>query len=128
MNQANTTPDSLRDIQIPMAFSSLQSAVAEYIEDLNARFNAGFAIHHTQTTFAVHELEKANALVSVSLKGANEIQYSQFIKRDNALQSGVIYVCVSKDGPPSLMFPDFPRPNVQVSYRDASKRLLDSSF
>lgn len=117
-----------RDTQIPIAFSSLQSAVAEYVEDLNARFNAGFAIRHTQTTFEVHELEKADALVSVSLTAENDIQYSRFIKHDNALQSGVIYVRVCKDGPPTLMFPDFPRSNVQVSYRDASKRLLDSSF
>ena len=50
------------------------------------------------------------------------------IKRDNVLQSGVIYARVPKDGPPSLMFPDLPRLNDQVSYRDASKRLLDSSF
>jgi len=128
MDQTTTTPDSLRNIQIPMAFSSLQSAVAEYVEDLNARFNTGFAIRHTQTTFEVHELEKADALVSVSLTGENEIQYSRFIKRDNALQSGVIYVRVCNDGPPTLMFPDFPRPNVQVSYQDASKRLIDSSF
>lgn len=88
MNQPTTTPDSLRDIQIPIAFSSLQSAVTEYVEDLNARFNAGFAIRCTQTTFEVHELEKGDALVSVSLTGENDIQYSRFIKRDKCAAVG----------------------------------------
>jgi len=40
----------------------------------------------------------------------------------------VIYVRASQDGTPTILFSDFPRPNVQVSYQEASKRLLNSSF
>jgi hypothetical protein len=128
MDQSTNKIDPLREVQTPIAFRRLQGAMTEYIEDLNRRFNAGLAVRQTQTTFEVHELEKADALVSVSLTGKNDIQYSQFSKRDHELQSGMIYVRVCQDGPPILMFPDFPHPNVPVSYQDASKRLLDSSF
>ncbi len=122
------TLDPLRDVQAPIAFSSLQGAMTEYVEDLNRRFNAGLAVRRTQTTFEVHEPEKADSLVSLRLTDKNDIQYNQFIKRNNELQLGTIYVRVRQDGPPTLMFPDFPHPNVQLSYQDASKRLLDSSF
>jgi hypothetical protein len=39
----------------------------------------------------------------------------------------VIYVRASQHGGPTLLFSDFPRPNVEVSYQEASKRLLNSS-
>jgi hypothetical protein len=120
--------DLLRDVQIPVAFSRLQDAVTERVEDMNRRFNTGLTLRHTHTTFEVHELEKAEALVTVSLTDKNDIQYIQFVKRDNQQQSGLIYVRVCQDGPPILMFPDLPHPNVEVSYQEASKRLLDSSF
>ena len=128
MDPSTKTFDPLRGVQAPIAFSSLQGAMTEYVEDLNRRFNAGLAVRKTQTTFEVHELEKADALVSLRLTDNNDIQYNQFIKRNNELQLGTIYIGVRHDGPPTLMFPDFPHPNVPLSYRDASKRLLDSSF
>lgn len=128
MNQITKTAHALCDTQIPMAFSFLQSAMAEHIEDLNIRFNAGFTIRKTQTTFEVHELKRAEAVVSVTLTGKDDIQYRQFLRRDNVLLSFMIYVRVSPHGPPTLMFPDLRHPNVQVSYQDASKRLLDFSW
>lgn len=128
MNQITKAPHALRDTQIPMAFSFLQSAMAEHIEDLNIRFNAGLTIRKMQTTFEVHELKRAEAVVSVTLTGKDGIQYRQFLRRDNALLSGMIYVRASLHGSPVLMFADFPHANVQVSYQDASKRLLDFSW
>ena len=127
MNLTSNTSDSPRDVQIFEAFSSLQNAMTDYVEDLNRRLNAGLAVRRTQTTFEVHELEKAYALVSVSLRDKN-IQYTSVIKRSSQVQSGTIDVRVGHDHSPALTFQDFPHPSVQVSYRDASKRLLDSSF
>ena len=128
MNECTNTLDLLGDVQIPVAFSRLQDAVTEHVEDLNRRFNAGLTVRQTQTTLEVHELEKAEALATISLTDKNEIQYTQFVKRDNQQQSGLIYVRVCHNGLPILMFPDLPHGNVQVSYQEASKRLLDSSF
>ncbi len=48
--------------------------------------------------------------------------------RENQQQSGLIYVRVCQDRASILMFPDLPHPNVEVSYQEASKLLLDSSF
>jgi hypothetical protein len=127
MDQSAKTLD-VSDVQAPSAFSHLQGAITERVEDLNRRFDAGLGVRRTQTTFEVHHLEKAGALVSLRLTDKNDIHYNQFIKRDNEQQSGTIYVRVRQDGSPALMFPDFPHPNVQLSYQDASKRLLDSSF
>jgi hypothetical protein len=50
------------------------------------------------------------------------------VKRHNEMQSGVIYIRISPDGIPTILFSDFPRPNIQVSYQDASKRLLNAAF
>lgn len=127
MDLTSNKSDSLGDVQIPAAFSSLQDAMTDYVEDLNRRLNAGLAIRRTQTTFEVHEVEKADALVRVSLTDAN-IQYRNLVKRDNEMRSGTIDVRVGHDRSPALMFQDFPHPSVQVSYRDASKRLINSSF
>ena len=127
MDLTSNKSDLLRDTQISAAFSSLQDAMTDYVEDLNRRLNAGLAVRRTQTTFEVHELEKADAVVSVSLTDKN-IQYSNIVKRNGQVQSGTIDVRVGLDRSPALMFQDFPHPAVQVSYRDASKRLIDSSF
>jgi len=40
------------------------------------------------------------------------------------MQSGVIYVRASQDGIPTILFSNFPSPNVEVSYQEASNRLL----
>ena len=75
----------------------------------------------------MHELEKVDALLHVSLTGENNIRYTQLVKRHNEMQSGTIYVRACNDGTPTILFTDFPRPNVQVSYQEASKRLLNHS-
>jgi uncharacterized FlgJ-related protein len=128
MDLTSNTPDTVRDAQISAAFSSLQDAMTDYVEDLNRRLDAGLAVRRSQTTFEVHELEKADALVSVSLTDKNHIQYSNIVKRNSEVRSGTIDIRLCPDLSPALMFPDFPHPSVQVSYRDASKRLIDSSF
>jgi hypothetical protein len=127
MDLTSNTSDLLPDVQVSAAFNSLHDAMTDYIEDLNRRLNAGLAVRRTETTFEVHEFEKADALVSVSLSEKN-IQYSNIIKRNSQVQSGTIDVRVGHDRSPALMFQDFPHPSLQVSYRDASKRLIDSSF
>jgi hypothetical protein len=128
MDLTSKIPDSRRDGQTSAAFSSLQDAMTDYVEDLNRRLDAGLAVRRSQTTFEVHELEKADALVSVSLTDKDHIQYSSIVKRNSEVRSGTIDVRVCPDLSPALMFPDFPHPSVQVSYREASKRLIDSSF
>jgi hypothetical protein len=128
MDEIKANVIQLRKIQAPVALRSLQAALAEHVDDVNRRLQAGLAIRQTQTAFEVHELEKMDALLRISLTGENNIHYTQFVKRQNEMQSGVIYVRVSQDGSPTILFSDFPLPNVQVSYQDASKRLLNSSF
>ncbi len=118
----------LRKIQAPLALRSLQNAIAEHVADVNRRLQAGLAVRQTQASFEVHELEKAGAVLRVSLTGENNIHYTQLIKRHNEMQSGVIYVRASQDGIPTILFSDFPSPNVEVSYQEASNRLLNSSF
>jgi hypothetical protein len=90
--------------------------------------HVGLAVRQTQTAFEVHELEKVDVLLRLSLTGENNIHYTQLVKRYREKQSGVIYIRASQDGTPTIFFSDFPRPNVQVSYQEASKRLLNSSF
>ncbi|HEY6969984.1 MAG TPA: hypothetical protein VJA94_12310 [Candidatus Angelobacter sp.] len=128
MEQSSDQLDPLPTIQAPVAFDRLQRALAEHIEDLNRRFSTGMVIVRTSTTFEVHELNQTKAMVYLCLTGKNDIQFSRFIKRDREMESGTIYVRAGQDGTPILMFPDFPHPNIQVSYTDASRRLLDASF
>ncbi|MBZ5521257.1 MAG: hypothetical protein LAP21_03265 [Acidobacteriia bacterium] len=128
MDEIKDRVSQLRKTQAPLAFHNLQDAVTEHVEDLNRRLSAGLAVRETPTTFEVHELEKVDALLRVSLTGENNIHYSQLVKRHNEMQSGVIYVRASQDGAPVILFSDFPRSNVQVSYQEASKRLLNCSF
>src|SRR5437660_2352249 len=123
MDETKDKVSQLRKTQAPVAFHSLQEAVTEHVEDLNRRLSAGLAVRQTPTMFEVHELAKVDALLRVSLTGENNIHYSQLVKRHNEMQSGVIYVRASQDGTPIILFSDFPRSNVQVSYQEASKRL-----
>jgi hypothetical protein len=128
MDEIKANASQLRKTQAPVALRSLKAALAEHIEDMNRRLQAGLAIRETQTAFEVHEVGKMDTLLRVSLTGENNFHYTQFVRRQNEMQSGVIYVRVGQDGVPSILFSDFPHPNVQVSYQDASKRLLNSSF
>ena len=128
MDEIKDNLKQLRKTQAPVALRSLQHAITEHVEDLNRRLHAGLAVRQTQTAFEVHELEKADALLRVSLTREDNIHYTQFVKRHNEMQSGVIYVHASHDGVPTILFSDFPRPNVEVSYREASQRLLNPSF
>jgi hypothetical protein len=128
MDEIKASVSQLRKTQAPVALSSLQAALTEHVEDMNQRLQAGLAVRQTQTAFEVLGLGRTNALLRVSLTGENNIHYAQFVKRQNEMQSGVIYIRVSPDGTPAILFSDFPRPNVQVSYQEASKRLLDPSF
>lgn len=127
----DTTKDNLnqlRKTQAPIAFRSLQNAITEDIGDMNKRLHAGLAIRQMETAFEVHSLEKTDALLRVALTGENNIHYTRLVKRHNEMQSGVIYVRATQNGVPTILFSDFPRPNVEVSFREASQRLLGSSF
>lgn len=127
MDLTSNTSDSVRAVHISAAFNALQDAMTNYVEDLNRRLNAGLSVRRTQTTFEVHEFEKVDALVRIILTDVN-IQYNNIVKRNNEMRSGTIDVRIGHDRSPALMFQDFPHPSVQVSYHDASKRLIDSSF
>ena len=128
MDEMRENAGQLRKTQAPLALSSLQTALTEHVEDMNRRLHAGLAVQQTQTGFEVLGLGKPKALLRISLTTENNIHYAHFVKRQNEMQSGVIYVRVSQGGTPAILFSDFPRPNVQVSYDEASKRLLDCSF
>jgi hypothetical protein len=128
MDEFKEKSGQLRKTQGPVAFRSLQDAVKAHVDDINQRLNAGLAITGTPTAFEVHELEKEGTLLRVSLTGESNLHYSQLVKRHNEMQSGVIYIRISPDGIPTILFSDFPRPNIQVSYQDASKRLLNAAF
>jgi hypothetical protein len=123
-----TNVNRLRKTQAPVALLTLQTALTQYVEDVNARLQAGLAVLQTQAGLEVLAPEKKVALLRLSLTLENHIHYAQFIKRRNEVQSGVIYVRASHDGMPAILFSDFPHPNVEVSYQDASKRLLNASF
>src|SRR5216684_1635003 len=128
MDEIKENATQLRKTQAPIALRSLQSAITAYVEDMNTRLQAGLAVRQTPTSFEVHELEKVDTLLSLSLTGENNIYYTQLVKRRNEMESGTIYVRASLNGAPTILFSDFPRTNVEVSYQEASKRLLNSSF
>ena len=111
-----------------VAFRKLQDALTEHVEDINTRLQAGLAVRGTLTAIEVHEIEKPDALLRFTLTRENNINYTQLIKRNYERQSGVIYVRPSHNGPPVILFSDFPHPNERVSYLEASKRLLNSCF
>ncbi|HEY6350458.1 MAG TPA: hypothetical protein VI636_13715 [Candidatus Angelobacter sp.] len=128
MDEIKENLKQLRKTQARVAFRSLQDAITEHVEDINRRFHARLAVRQTQAAFEVHELERVDVLLRVSLTKEDNIHYTQFVKRHNEMQSGVIYVRASQDGVPTILFSDFPRPNVEVTYREASQRLLNPSF
>ena len=123
-----TNVNQLRKTQAPVALQTLQMALAQYIDDVNARLQAGLAVLQTQAGLEVLAPEKKVTLLRLSLTLENHIHYTQFIKRRNQVESGVIYVRASQGGMPAILFSDFPHPNVEVSYQEASKRLLNASF
>jgi hypothetical protein len=128
MDEIKGNPKQLRKTQAPVALRSLQHAITAHVEDMNTRMQAKLAVRQTETAFEVHELEKVDALLRVSLTRENNIHYTQLVKRRHEMQSGVIYVRASQDGVPTLLFSDFPRPNLEVTYQEASQRLLRPSF
>lgn len=128
MDEIRENAGQLRKTQAPVALSSLQAALTEHVDDMNRRLQAGLAVRQSPMAFEVLGMGRANALLRVSLTRENNIHYAHFVKRQNEMQSGVIYVRVSQGGTPDILFSDFPRPNEQVSYQEASKRLLDCSF
>lgn len=127
MDETNKV-NQLRKTQAPVALHTLHKALTKYVDDMNARLQAGLAVLETQAGLEVLAPEKKVALLRLSLTLENHIHYAQFIKRRNEVQSGVIYVRASQDGIPAILFSDFPHPNVEVSYQEASKRLLNASF
>lgn len=128
MDETRDSATNLRKTQAPAALRGLQDALTEHVEDVNRRLHAGLAVRQRENAFEVHELEKDDAVLRLSLTAENNIYYTQLVKRRNEMQSGVIYVRVSHNGTAEILFSDFPRPNVQVSYQEASRRLLGSSF
>ena len=128
MGEIKDNARQLRKTQASVAFRSLQHAITEHVQDINQRLQARLTVQQSETAFEVHEQEKVDALVRISLTMESNIHYTQLVKRYNEMQSGVIYVRVSHDGAPTILFSDFPRPNVEVSYREASQRLLNPSF
>lgn len=123
-----TNVNQQRKTQAPVALHTLQTALTQYVDDKNERLQAGLTVLQTQVGLEVLAPEKKVALLRLSLTLENHIHYTHFIKRRNEVQSGVIYVRVSQDGTPAILFSDFPHPNVEVSYQEASRRLLDASF
>ncbi len=114
--------------EIPAALNYLCDAIRVAVEDVNTRFDAGLEVRQTQGTLEVHEIDNPAALIRVDLTDKNDIQYSHFIKRENQMQSGTMHVFVRGNGESSIVFPDLPRSPLQVSYREASRRLLNPTF
>ena len=121
MDEIKDNVKQLRKTQASIAFRGLQHAITEHVENINKRLHARLAVRQTETSFEVHQQEKADTLLRISLTGESNIHYTQLVKRHNEMQSGVIYARVSQGGAPTILFSDFPRPNVEVSYREASQ-------
>jgi hypothetical protein len=128
MNEINQILEHSDNEQAAVALRTLKDALTEHVEDINIRLRAGLAVHGTETSIEVHEIEKPDALLRFTLTRENNINYTQLIKRNYERQSGVIYVRTSQNGFPVILFSDFPHPNERVSYMEASKRLLNSCF
>ena len=80
MDEIKDNLNQLRKTQAPVAFRSLQHAITEHVEDINKRLHARLAVRQTETAFEVHELEKVDALLRVSLTKENNIHYTQLVK------------------------------------------------
>ena len=128
MDELKVDPDQQFRFQASIAFRKLQDALKEHVGDVNMRLQAGLAVTETPTAIEVHEIEKPDALLRLRLTGENNINYTQLIKRHRESQSGVIYIRASQNGVPAILFSDFPHPNEQVSYSEASRRLLNPCF
>ena len=120
--------DNLDQRQASVALRRLHDALTVHVEDVNKRLQAGLAVTGTQTAIEVHEIEKPDALLRLSLTRENNINYTQLVKRHKEAQSGVIYVRAAQNDVPVLLFSDFPHPNEKVSYSEASRRLLNPCF
>ncbi len=128
MDELKVNHDQESRMQASIAFRTLQDALKEHVGDVNIRLQAGLAVTETQTAIEVHEIEKPDALLRLRLTRENNINYTQTIKRQREPQSGVIYVRPTQNGVPAILFSDFPHPNEQVSYSEASRRLLNPCF
>lgn len=120
--------ENLDQRQASVALRRLHDALIEHVEDVNNRLQAGLAVTETQTAIEVHEIEKPDALLRLSLTRENNINYTQVVKRHRETQSGVIYVRPAQNDSPVILFSDFPHPNEKVSYPEASRRLLNPCF
>ncbi len=120
--------ENLDQRQASVALRRLHEALTAHVEDVNNRLQAGLAVTQTPTAIEVHELEKPDALLRLSLTKENNINYTQLVKRHREAQSGVIYVRPAQNDLPVILFSDFPHPNEKVSYAEASRRLLSPCF
>ena len=128
LQETTSAFDLLPGENVCIAFGYLKDAIREYVEDVNSRLGAGLAIRQTETAFEVHELEKAASLVHVGLSTKDELQYSHRVKTANETRSGLIYIAAGQNGIPAIGFFDSGRGNVRVTYREASRRLVDVVF
>lgn len=128
MNSTKSSFDLLPGEDVCIAFGYLKDAIRDYVEDVNSRLGAGLAIRQTETAFEVHELEQAAPLVRVNLGAKGELEYSHHVKTANETRSGLIYTATGQNGIPAIGFFDSGRDNVRVTYREASRRLVDVVF
>lgn len=96
MDEIKDNVKQLRKTQASIAFRGLQHAITEHVENINKRLHARLAVRQTETSFEVHQQEKADTLLRISLTEESNIHYTQLVKRHNEMQSGVIYVRVSR--------------------------------
>lgn len=128
MNELKVNQDQKSLLQASIAFRKLQDALTEHVGDVNMRLQAGLAVTETRTAIEVHEIEKPDVLLRLRLTRENNISYTQLIKRHRESKSGVIYIRASQNDFPAILFSAFPHPNEQVSYSEASRRLLNPCF